>query len=212
MQSLESEAQAVRRQLKRVLESPGFSRNERLSRFLRFVVEGHLDGKDHELKESVIAVEVFGRSPDFDSRLDPVVRTEAVRLRARLSEYYIKDGKADALVIELPKGGYVPHFREVEEERPLIAPIPEQPRRAVWRPGFWFRLELACLVIVLAAAGWWWIQHRNAPIAIAVLPLENTSHDPANDYFADGLTDELIRNLSIIDGTGGAFPDLLFWH
>ena len=43
------------------------------------------------------------------------------------------------------------------------------------------------------------MQHR-APISIAVLPLENTSHDPANDYFADGLTDELIRNLSIIDG------------
>ena len=82
MPSLESEAQAARRQLERVLESPGFSRNERLSRFLRFVVEGHLDSKDDELKESVIAIEVFGRRPDFDSRLDPVVRTEAARLRA----------------------------------------------------------------------------------------------------------------------------------
>ena len=101
MPSLKSEAPAVRRQLERVLESPGFSRNERLSRFLRFVVEGHLDNKDHELKESVIAIEVFGRRPDFDSRLDPVVRTEAARLRARLNEYYIKEGKADALVIEL---------------------------------------------------------------------------------------------------------------
>src|ERR1700688_4536137 len=102
MPSRESEAQAVRRQLERVLESPGFARNERLSRFLRFVVEGYLDGKDHELKESVIAVEVFGRSPDFDSRLDPVVRTEAIRLRARLSDYYLKDEKSDAVFIELP--------------------------------------------------------------------------------------------------------------
>src|SRR6516165_11980404 len=108
MPSLQSDSRAVRRQLERVLESPGFSRNERLSRFLRFVVEGHLDGKDHELKESVIAVEVFGRSPDFDSRLDPVVRTEAVRLRARLSDYYLKVGKTDPLIIELPKGGYIP--------------------------------------------------------------------------------------------------------
>ena len=46
MPSLESEAPAIRRQLERVLESPGFSRNERLTRFLRFVVEGHLEGKD----------------------------------------------------------------------------------------------------------------------------------------------------------------------
>lgn len=199
MPSLQSDAQAVRRQLDRVLESPGFSRNERLPGFLRFVVEGHLDGKDHELKESVIAITVFGRRPDFDSRLDPVVRTEAVRLRARLNEYYIKEGSADALVIELPKGGYVPRFREVEEERQVTAPNPEE-SPARFGTLFWVALGLAGLVIGLAVVGWWWSQRRSAPIAIAVLPLENTGHDPANDYFADGLSDELIRNLSIIDG------------
>jgi TolB-like protein/Flp pilus assembly protein TadD len=197
MPLLEQEAQAVRRQLDRVLESPGFSRNERLSRFLRFVVEGHLNGKDHELKESVVAIEVFGRSPGFDSRLDPVVRTEAVRLRARLADYYLKDGKADTLVIELPKGGYVPRFREVEAQS--TAPIAESsPHRFSTR--IWFAVGLTGLAIGLAAVGWWWTQQRSAPIPIAVLPLENTSHDPANEYFADGLTDELIRNLSIIDG------------
>ena len=87
--TLGSDVRAVRLQLERVLESSGFSRNERRSRFLRFVIERQLDGKDHELKESVIAVEVFGRSPDFDSRLDPVVRIEAVRLRARLGNFVI---------------------------------------------------------------------------------------------------------------------------
>src|SRR6185369_5211121 len=167
MPSLESEAQAARRQLERVLESSGFSRNERLSRFLRFVVEGHLDSKDHELKESVIAIEVFGRRPDFDSRLDPVVRTEASRLRARLNEYYIKEGQADGLVIELPKGGYVPRFREVAEERQVIAPTPER-TPARFRTRVWVALGLAC-VIALAAIGLWWSQHRGTPIAIAVL-------------------------------------------
>src|SRR5262245_45920892 len=199
MPSLTSEAQAVRRQLEQILESSGFSRNERLSRFLRFVVEGHLEAKDHELKESVIAMEVFGRRPDFDSRLDPVVRTEAARLRARLSEYYIKQGKADALVIELPKGGYVPRFREVEDKRPVTLSttegVPAQP--GVRR---WLAFGLAGLAIALAAVAWSWIQHHGAPIPIAVLPLENTGHDPATEYFADGLTDELIRNLSIIEG------------
>jgi TolB-like protein len=198
MPSLEGEAQAVRQQLERVLESAGFSRNERLSRFLRFVVESHLDGKDYELKESVIAIEVFGRRPDFDSRLDPVVRTEAARLRARLNEYYLERGKADVLVIELPKGGYVPRFRDLSGERTEIAPSPEAAPR--FRARFTVALGFAGLVIGLAAGGWWWTRHRSAPIAIAVLPLENTSHDPANDYFADGLTDELIRNLSIIEG------------
>jgi len=199
MQWSESKGQVTRRQLERVLESPGFRRNERLSRFLRFVVEGHMDGKDHELKESVIAVEVFGRSPDFDSRLDPVVRTEAIRLRARLSDYYLKEGSTDTLVIELPKGGYVPRFREVKEAPDATAP-PPQDVSAHAKPQPWAALALVGVVIVVAVAGWWWLQHRSAPIAIAVLPLENTSHDPANDYFGDGLTDELIRNLSIIDG------------
>src|SRR5450755_3718935 len=148
MASVEAEGEAVRQELERVLESPGFSRNERLSRFLRFVVEGHLHGKGHELKESVIAIEVFGRRPDFDSRLDPVVRTEAARLRARLNEYYIKEGKDDALVIELPKGGYVPLFREVEKERQVIAPIANGlPPRLGAR--FWVALGLGCLLILL---------------------------------------------------------------
>jgi TolB-like protein len=54
--------------------------------------------------------------------------------------------------------------------------------------------------VVLVATGWWWQHRRSGPIAIAVLPLENLGADPANDYFADGLTDEIIRNLSAIEG------------
>ena len=64
MTAPESEVNAARQQLERVLASAGFVRNPRMARFLRFVVEHHLTGKDSELKESVIAVEVFGRRPD----------------------------------------------------------------------------------------------------------------------------------------------------
>src|SRR5947208_8197915 len=116
MPTAETEVDAARRQLKRVLASAGFSRNERLARFLRFVVEQHLEGRDGEIKESVIAVEVFGRSADHDPKQDSIVRTEAIRLRARLGEYYVGEGKNDALVIELPKGGYAPVFRQVTVE------------------------------------------------------------------------------------------------
>src|SRR5215470_15284023 len=155
MPLLESDPEVVRRELERILASPGFARNKRLSGFLRYVVAGHLEGKDHELKESVIAVEVFGRSTDFDSRLDPVVRTEAVRLRARLSDYYLKSGKADALVIELPKGGYVPRFREIAREQPITAPGGGPKQAQLGRPR-WFTLGLAGLVIALAVIAWRW--------------------------------------------------------
>src|SRR5262245_21034506 len=104
---------AVRDALQRVLASAGFVRNERLSRFLRFVVEHHLAGRDGELKESVIGIEVFGRTPGFDPKLDSTVRSEATRLRARLLEYYAGDGSTDPVRISLPKGGYIPLFHQL---------------------------------------------------------------------------------------------------
>jgi serine/threonine-protein kinase len=198
MPTAESDVEAARRQLERVLASPGFSRNERLSRFLRFVVEQHLAGRDQEIKESVIAVEVLGRGSDHDPKQDSTVRTEAARLRARLSEYYLGKGKDDPLVIELPKGGYVPALRPVvppvETETPSREPSAKPRLRQVWRAA-----AIACLAAGLVVAGWWRF-HQNAPIPIAVLPFYNLSPDPANDYFADGLTGEIIRNLSIIEG------------
>ena len=192
----ESTLQAVRRELACVLSSPAFSRNDRQSQFLRFLVERHLEGRDSELKESVIAVEVFGRKADYDPKLDAIVRTEAVRLRARLERYYAGEGRRDPLIIELPKGGYRPVFRE-----PAPAPDAQTPRPA------WTRRIAAALVtagIVTVAMVWvGMVGSRARPGAspsVAVLPLENLSHDLASDYFADGLTDEIIRNLSVVDG------------
>ena len=100
--------QVYRDELERVLSSACFARSERVSKLLRFLVEWQLDGRENELKESVIGVEVFGRSPDYNPKLDSTVRTEAVRLRARLDRYYAIEGSRAPLVIELPKGGYVP--------------------------------------------------------------------------------------------------------
>jgi TolB-like protein len=191
MTAARQEAQAFRDELDRILSSSGFARNARLSAFLRFLVERHLDGRDEEIKESLIAVEVFGRKPDYDPRVDSIVRTEAGRLRARLTDYYAGEGNQNPSVIEVPKGGYVPQFRHV---------IPRE-LRAARRSGP--RMSAAVAVIALGIVvmvGWWRFDERHQPIRIAVLPLENLSQDPAHAYFADGLTDELIRGLSIIEG------------
>jgi serine/threonine-protein kinase len=192
MQPGENNRQAVRDELERVLASGEFARSERVSRFLRFLVERQLAGRESELKESLIAVELFGRKPDYDPKQDSTVRTEAVRLRARLGQYYEGEGSRDPVVIELPKGGYTPRFRRREERAPR-----DQKKRS---SAPLLIVVLAGLAVAIAVGAWWWVQHGRQPIAIAVLPLVNVSRDPANDYFADGLTDELIRNLSIIDG------------
>jgi TolB-like protein len=199
MSPTEASTETIRHQLDRILAGRGFVGNERLSKFLRFVVEQQLLGKADELKESLVGIEVFGRAPGFDPRQDSVVRTEAARLRVRLSQYYAGEGTGDPVVIELPKGGYTPVFRQPEAAGEKTPPGRiSSPSRLGTR--LWLTITLASLALVLAAGGSWWVGHKSAPIAIAVLPLNNLSEDPANDYFADGLTGEIIRNLSIIDG------------
>ncbi len=190
----------IRRALARVLASAGFARNERLSQFLRFLVEGHLEGRDAELKESVLAVEVFGRKAGYDPKLDAVVRTEAIRLRSRLEKYCQGEGSHDPLIIELPKGGYRPVFRErVPVAAPPSAPVVATPPQSRRSGRIWIAPAVAAIVVA-AGTTWWWMHATPRTVTIAVLPLENRSTDPGTDYFADGLTDEIIRNLSEIDG------------
>ncbi len=116
----------VRQELSRILNSKAFKQVNRLPRFLTFVVEETLEGRGDLLKEYPVGVEVFGKDSDFDPRMDPIVRVQARRLRMRLASYYAKEGHLDELVIELPKGGYMPSFRRVEgatRKRPLAATL-----------------------------------------------------------------------------------------
>ena len=106
------DAQRVRLQLGRILASAAFADAERARRFLRYVVERKLEGREAEIKESVIALEVLGRNASFDPKADPIVRVEAGRLRDRLGAYYEAEGGADPILILLPKGRYVPEFME----------------------------------------------------------------------------------------------------
>jgi TolB-like protein/Flp pilus assembly protein TadD len=187
----------ILKQLDKILSSAGFMRNDRLSRFLRFVVTQQLEGKADELKESLVGIEVFGRAPGFDSKLDSVVRTEAAKLRARLAEYYAGEGAGDAVLIQLPKGGYAPVVRQVAHE---IAATTQDatPPRSRRRP--WLLAAFAAVAIAFGTFGLWRFGRQTPPIPIAVLPLINLDRNPDHDYFADGLTSEIIRNLSIIDG------------
>ena len=101
----------IRAQLERVLASGIFSRSDRLIRFLRFSVEQALNGNAECLKEQTIGIEVFDRKADYDPRIDPIVRVEARRLRSKLKAYYTTRGRGDEVLIELPKGAYIPCFR-----------------------------------------------------------------------------------------------------
>ncbi len=106
--------QVVRQQLDRMLGAATFQQVDRLRRFLSFVVLEAIAGRDDELKEYVVGIQVFGKEASFDPRSDPVVRVQARRLRARLVRYYAEEGQADDILIDLPKGGYSPVFSRRE--------------------------------------------------------------------------------------------------
>jgi Tol biopolymer transport system component len=101
----------VRVALARILASDVFSRSDRLSAFLRFVVEQTLDGHGDTLKEQVLANELYGKGADFSTAADPIVRVDARRLRDKLREYYASNPH-DPVVISVPKGSYTPFFEE----------------------------------------------------------------------------------------------------
>ncbi|MEK7406731.1 MAG: tetratricopeptide repeat protein [Acidobacteriota bacterium] len=194
--------------LERVLASAGFVEAGRLGPFLRHLVSQALAGETNRLKESVLGVEVFRRPADYDPRIDPIIRVEARRLRSRLEEYYQRPGLPDPVRIELPKGTYIPVF--------LAGEVPAQPasRPRRLRPA-WLAAALAG-ILLLAAGGWWLLRvpgrHVPSNPSLAVFPFVNLSQDPENEYFSDGLTEELIDAIARVEGFRVAARSLTFQY
>lgn len=198
---------AIRAALDKILASPGFVNADRLSRFLRYTVEETLNGQTDKLKETLLGIEVFGRKPTYDPRVDAVVRTEAVKLRARMRDYYEADGREDGVIIDLPKGGYVPVFRHREKLSRTPAaqePLPAAPDRHRWKPAF----AGALIIAVFAVSIYFTTRNRThaadlrAPevASIAVLPFADLSPDRDQEYFCDGMTEEIIDALARVNG------------
>jgi hypothetical protein len=120
----------VRQELHRIINSSPFCDACRLTSFLSFIVEMTLMGNGKKLKAYTIAIEALGRSADFDPQTDPIVRVEAVRLRQALARYYSGTGRDDPLVIEVPRGSYVPAFRHRNAGEPHKPGAAAPPRAA----------------------------------------------------------------------------------
>lgn len=115
---------AVRQELERILSDSRFAASERNTRFLRFVVERTLAGEANQIKEMVIAIELYNRSSDYDPKVDSIVRVEATRIRAKLQNYYDQQGAQNPVRITLPRGTYVPQFEAMMQPEPIAAPPP----------------------------------------------------------------------------------------
>jgi adenylate cyclase len=195
---------SVRAQLQRILGSDLFLNAQRPSQFLRFIVETTLAGNDRQIKEYLLGVEVFGRPAAYDPKDDPVVRIEAGRLRKKLADYYDGAGVNDPVVIDVPRGAYVPAFR-FKRSRPQLAiesSTGEKSGRA--KSLFPAKATAAVLATALVLAGIYFIRFRHrslsTPDSIAVLPFLNLNAEPTEAYLSDEVAEELTTSLAQLKG------------
>jgi TolB-like protein/thioredoxin-like negative regulator of GroEL len=213
----------VRDHLKDVFASKAFAGSKRAQDFLQLIVEHALAGRLDSLRERMIGAEMFGRSIDYDTANDAVVRVKATEVRRKLAQYYQESTKPPLLRIELPSGSYVPKFHwesraeslpdpeaglhigndpaVATEPAPVATPSDTSRRRWVVA-GTLAGLALLAAIAYIGFKVW----PRGASPetehhAIAVLPLQNLSGDPRQDYFADSMTEELIADLGQVSAS-----------
>ena len=141
------EREALHSQIEKLNRSSILHGSESLCKLLKYLGEHSLDAPGSSLKEYQIATEVFGRPPDFDSRVDSTVRVQTGRLRSKLAEYYAGEGVPDRLVIEIPKGAYslTYHIRPPVETPAPPPAAPSGPKSPATRsyPLSWFLVSIA---------------------------------------------------------------------
>ena len=162
---------AIREELNCILASREFQATSRIRDFLRFVVEETLAGHADQLKGYTIATEVFDRGKEFDAAKDPIVRTQAGRLRRALERYYLVTGWRDPIHINIPKGRYIPYFvaQTIETTR-----VKDPTARASDHLN----------------------EYSLMSPSVAVLPMENLTADPDQHFSTIGLAEELITELN----------------
>jgi len=151
--TLTSQAQ-TRELLDRVANSPQFQKSKRLRELLLYLGDRAIRDPNCVLREQEIGIDVLGRPRDYDTSHDTLVRVLISHLRKKLQEYFAAEGRDESLLIEIPKGTYLPVFR-LREPRNGHTEIVEEPPPAA-APIRGRRLVPAVLAAVAAAAvlGW----------------------------------------------------------
>ena len=117
----EQEATILRRHLQEIIEGTAFRGSHRSGQFLKHIVEQAIAGNFDSLKERAIGIELFGRSPSYDTSEDAIVRVTASDVRKRLLQHYGKYGTASEIRLSLPSGSYIPEVRRDSQPIELLA-------------------------------------------------------------------------------------------
>jgi hypothetical protein len=137
----------VQSELDRILASEFFRSSARCREFLKYVVDVKCSETPEPLKERTIGITIFGRSPDYDTGTDAIVRVKANDLRRRLAQYNLSADPQRPVAIELTPGSYEPMISCIHPE-PAAAPdkAPDYKRKML------FGAVIATIVLILALA------------------------------------------------------------
>jgi hypothetical protein len=141
--------------LQRIAASPQFQKSKRLRDLLLYLGEHSLRDPNCTLREQEIGVEVFERQPDYDTSHDTLVRVQVSQLRKKLQDFFESDGRDEPLIVDIPKGSYVPVFRPRVGASPKTEPQRSVPVTISRRPllmGVGLGLLIAGLTWGIAAA------------------------------------------------------------
>lgn len=100
----------VQKQLSKIIHSKAFRHALALQRLLQYLISKALEDPFADIKEYTVGMEVFERGPDYDPQNDTIVRVQIHRLRLKVKEYYESEGIADPILVDIPKGHYIPRF------------------------------------------------------------------------------------------------------
>jgi hypothetical protein len=117
----------IQKQLGRIIHSKTFRHASALQRLLQYLITRAIEDPFGDIKEYTIGTEVFERGADYDPQSDTIVRVQIHRLRLKVKEYYESEGANDPILVEIPKGHYIPAFetRQVagpNDAAPAVAP------------------------------------------------------------------------------------------
>ena len=171
-------ADKIFQQLERILGSPEFYGTKAQREFLQYVVKKTIEGKSDEIKGYTVATDVFGRRKDFDQNQDPIVSIQANKLRRALERYYLTSGKADPLLIDIPKGAYVPVFTLRTATERSAAQVSKRPVASI----------------------------NDSWPSVLIRPFKNMTGDPQEDFLGFGLSRELAVELARFDEMKVFFP------
>jgi hypothetical protein len=203
----EKEKLAANEQLERLLANPYFSHSRRFPSFLRFIVTHTLSGRTDLLKERTLGIEVFGKSANYDTANDPIVRVTAAEIRKRIAQYYQDPAHEHELRLSLPPGSYVPKFDPPHSVRPEephstllsahgeaesvaaappgVATEPHMDASAPAKRGWATPLLTSVVLLLMAVGGWvWWQNSQQSALVQFWAPVLNSS-DPVLFCIAD---------------------------